>query len=147
MSGLVCEQRSGQEWRQGKHEDLYVYFVVLRWLLNFWVFFLHLTFIEFSYAHSKSLVFAEWIQIERKKLFLRFYLFFIFRERKGWEKERERNINVWLPLMWPPLGTWPAIQKCTLTGNQTSDHLVCSPCSTHWATPVTVKEKNFKDLN
>ena len=22
--------------------------------------------------------------------------------------ERERNINVWLPLMQPPLGTWPA---------------------------------------
>ena len=26
-------------------------------------------------------------------------------ERK--EKERERNTNVWLPLMYPPLGTWP----------------------------------------
>ena len=26
------------------------------------------------------------------------------------EKERERNINVWLPLMWPPLGTWPVTQ-------------------------------------
>ena len=37
-------------------------------------------------------------------LFLRFYLF-IFRER-GREGEKERNINVWLPLMWPPLGTW-----------------------------------------
>ena len=23
---------------------------------------------------------------------------------------RERNINVWLPLTWPPLGTWPATQ-------------------------------------
>ena len=26
------------------------------------------------------------------------------------EKERERNINVWLPLTWPPLGAWPATQ-------------------------------------
>ena len=32
-----------------------------------------------------------------------FYLF-IFRQREGREKERERNINVWLPLMRPLLG-------------------------------------------
>ena len=30
------------------------------------------------------------------------------------EKERERNINVWMPLTWPALGTWPAIQACAL---------------------------------
>ena len=35
--------------------------------------------------------------------FLRFYLF-IFREW-GREGERKRNINVWLPLIRPPLGT------------------------------------------
>ena len=35
------------------------------------------------------------------------------------EKERERNINVWLPLVHPPLGTWPATQACALSGNQT----------------------------
>ena len=40
------------------------------------------------------------------------------------EKVRERNINVWLPLALPPLGTWPASQACTLTGNQTSDPLL-----------------------
>ena len=28
----------------------------------------------------------------------------------GRKKERERNINVWLPLVHPLLGTWPAIQ-------------------------------------
>ena len=48
--------------------------------------------------------------------FLRFYLF-IFLEREGREKERERNINVWLPLMCPLLGTWPTTQACALTGN------------------------------
>ena len=47
------------------------------------------------------------------------------------EKEREKNINVWLPLMWPLLGTWPTTQACALTGNQTSDPLVCSLCSIH----------------
>ena len=54
-----------------------------------------------------------------------FYLF-TFRE-KGREKERERNINVWLPLMHPLLGTWPATKACALTGNQTGDPLVCRP--------------------
>ena len=34
------------------------------------------------------------------------YLFLEREERK--EKERERNFSVWLPLTWPPLGTWPA---------------------------------------
>ena len=32
-------------------------------------------------------------------------ILFIFRER-GREKERERNISVWLPLEHPLLGTW-----------------------------------------
>ena len=50
--------------------------------------------------------------------FLRFYLF-SFGEGKG-----GRNINVWLPLVSPPLGTWPAAQACALTGNRTRDPLV-----------------------
>ena len=36
-------------------------------------------------------------------------------------RERERNINVWLPLVHPPLRTWPATHACALTGNQTGD--------------------------
>ena len=69
-------------------------------------------------------------------IFKIFYLF-IFREREGREKERERNISVWLPLMWPPLGTWPATQACALTGNWTGDPLVHNPRSIHWATPAS----------
>ena len=42
----------------------------------------------------------------------------IFRE-KGTKKEREWNINVWLPLTRPLLGTWPTAQACALTGNRT----------------------------
>ena len=34
-------------------------------------------------------------------------------------RKRERNINVWLPLMRSLLGTWPATQACALTGYQT----------------------------
>ena len=43
------------------------------------------------------------------------------------EKERERNINAWLPLAHPLLGTWPATETCALTGNGTSDPLVRRP--------------------
>ena len=39
---------------------------------------------------------------------------FIFREGNGKEKERERNISVWLPLTHLLLGTWPATQACAL---------------------------------
>ena len=53
--------------------------------------------------------------------FKRFYLFL------GREKERERNIDVWLPLTHPLLGSWPATQACALTGNRTSDPLVHVP--------------------
>ena len=62
-----------------------------------------------------------------------FYIFFCFKifiytilERgEGREKERKRNINVWLPLTRSLLGTWPATQACALTGIQTCDPLVC----------------------
>ena len=46
---------------------------------------------------------------------------------KGREGERERNINVWLPLTHPLLGTWPATQASALTGNPTVNPLVCRP--------------------
>ena len=39
-------------------------------------------------------------------------------------KERERNISR-LPLTHPQPRTWPATQACALTGNGTSDLLVC----------------------
>ena len=39
----------------------------------------------------------------------------------------EKNINVWLPLEQPLLGTRPATQACALTGNRTGDPLVRRP--------------------
>ena len=53
-------------------------------------------------------------------------LFIYFYRERGMEGERERNIIVWLPLMCPLLGSWPATQACALTGNQTGDLLLCS---------------------
>ena len=57
-----------------------------------------------------------------------FKIFYLFIDRGEWkEKERERNINVWLPLARPLLGTWPTTQARDLTGNQTRDPLVFRP--------------------
>ena len=52
---------------------------------------------------------------------------YLFLRGEGWEKERERNINVWLPLEHPLVGTWPATQACALTGNQDGSPLVHRP--------------------
>ena len=50
---------------------------------------------------------------------------YLFLERgEEREKERERNISLWLPLMCPLLVTWPATQACALAGNGTCDSLV-----------------------
>ena len=46
---------------------------------------------------------------------------------KGGRKRGREIINVWLPLMRPLLGTWPATQACVLTGNQIRDIWVCRP--------------------
>ena len=51
----------------------------------------------------------------------------IYFTQRGREQERERHINMWLPLTHPLLGTWPATQACDLTGNPTGDPLVCRP--------------------
>ena len=62
-------------------------------------------------------------------IFKIFYLFiYLERRRKG---EREGNISVWLPLMHPLLGTWPAAQACALIGNQTSNTLVLRSALNH----------------
>ena len=57
---------------------------------------------------------------------------YLFLERgEGTDKERKRNISVWLPLMHPLLGTWPATQARALTENQTGDPLLYSVLSIH----------------
>ena len=54
------------------------------------------------------------LSFQNHSLFKIIYLF-IFRDGKG-GREREGNINVWLPLT---PGTWPTTQACALTGTQT----------------------------
>ena len=57
--------------------------------------------------------------------FLKIFYLFIYLFIVGGGRKRERNINVWLLLVCPLLGTWPGNQACALTGNRTSDPLVC----------------------
>ena len=45
---------------------------------------------------------------------------YLFLER-GERRKRETNVNVWLPLVNPLLGIWPATQACFLPGNRTRD--------------------------
>ena len=45
-----------------------------------------------------------------------FFFFKDFISERRREGEREGNINMWLPLARPLLGTWPATQACALTG-------------------------------
>ena len=49
--------------------------------------------------------------------FVQDFIYLFLEKAEGKEKERKRNINVWLPLTHPQLGTWPTTQACALTGN------------------------------
>ena len=61
-------------------------------------------------------------------LFLKILFIYLFLERgEGRRKERERNINVWLPLTHPQQGTCSTTQASALTGNWTSNLLVHRP--------------------
>ena len=67
----------------------------------------------------KHLLINSMLGLMKHQLLIIFYDFiYLFLERgESREKERERNINVWLPLTHPLLGTWLATQACALTGN------------------------------
>ena len=68
---------------------------------------------------------------ERKKgffsLFFKDFIYLFVERGEGKEIERERNINVCLPLVRPQLDTWPATQAYALTRNRTGNPLVCRP--------------------
>ena len=71
-----------------------------------------------------KLLWTHWQIIKiGKNLIFRFHLFL---EGKGGRK-RERTISVWLTLMRPLLGTWPAAQAGAPTGNPTGFTWVCRP--------------------
>ena len=57
---------------------------------------------------------SDFIYLGPLSLFLKDFIYLFLERGEGNEKERERNINVWLPLTCPLLGTWPATQACAL---------------------------------
>ena len=57
-------------------------------------------------------------------IFKKDFIYLFLENREGKKKERERNINEWLPLMGLLLGTWPSTQACALIGNRTYYPLV-----------------------
>ena len=75
--------------------------------------------------------------------FFKDFIYLFLGSGEGREKVRERNINVWLPLVYHLLGTWPTTQACALTGNWTGDPLVHRPALNHWATPARAGFINF----
>ena len=102
------------------------------------------------YSVSQHKVFCKDMVMRKrvKEWLLRFFLKILFNylfiERgKGREKERERNINVWLPIACPQLGTWTTAQACAaLTRNRTGDPL---RRSIHWATPAKARFLSLGD--
>ena len=60
-------------------------------------------------------------------LFINDFIYLFLERGEGKEKERERNISVWLSFACPLLGTWPTTQACALMGNRTADPVLCSP--------------------
>ena len=113
-------------WGNSLVHVMYVYLYTLMYI-NIYV----CTYIKNNWNHMNTIVkhcdFFHWNNVFflTFSFFKRFYLF-ICRER-GRGREREGNINVWLPLACPLMGTWPATQACTLTGNPTGGPLVHRP--------------------
>ena len=66
------------------------------------------------------------------KFFFFFFNFIHLFSERGEEREKEREISMCGCLSCGPhRGPGPATQACALTGNRTSNPLVCSPCSIH----------------
>ena len=63
-------------------------------------------------------------QLLSKSFLISFFKILFLERGEGKEKQRKRNSNVWLPLVHPHTGTWPASQACALTGNPTGNPLV-----------------------
>ena len=75
---------------------------------------------RYLYIYFKVFVF-----ISTYYFFFKDFIYLFLEKEGGRRKERERNINAWLPLTRPLLGTWPETQACALTENRTREPLVC----------------------
>ena len=90
----------------------------------------------FSYVDFSLLILKHVIFLKR--------FFYLFLERgEGKEKERERNISVWLPLTCPHWGPDPQPRHMPWLGIKPATLWFAGQCSIHWATPARVKACTF----
>ena len=78
-----------------------------------------------TWPYTELYLVCSWVLLLEKLFFKKDFIYLFLERGEGREKESEGNINVWLPLTCPPLGTWPATQACALTGNRTINPLLC----------------------
>ena len=88
----------------------------------FFIYFIFNALEQFIFLMLKILIFNFSLKCY---FFKKDFIYLVLDRGDGREKERERNISVWLPLSCPLLGTWAATQACALTGNWTRNPLIC----------------------
>ena len=64
------------------------------------------------------------------------FIYLFLHRREGWEKERERNINVWLPLTWPHWGPGLQPRHVPCLGIKAETLWFTGRCSISWAAPA-----------
>ena len=69
-------------------------------------------------------------------IFKKYFIYLFLEIGEGREKERERNINVWLPLMCPYWRPGPQSRHVLLVGIEPVTRWLTGQCSIHWATPA-----------
>ena len=83
----------------------------------------------------------------KKIIWLKNILFIYFLDRReGKEKERGRKINVWLPQMSLPPGSWPTARHVPWVEIKLATFWFAGPCSIHWATSARAVPQLFYPL-
>ena len=85
---------------------------------------------------AKVLQFKFW---NDKSNFLNDFTYLFLERGEGREKDRERNINVWLPLLHHLLGTCLQPRHVPWLGIGPATLCFAGRCSIHWATPAIAK--------
>ena len=73
--------------------------------------------VAFSFSFVlRFLLISSLTSLLTPSFFLKDFIYLFLEREEGREKEKERNINMWLLVMRTLLGTWPTTQACGLTG-------------------------------
>ena len=73
--------------------------------------------------HKVILILDIEILIFLNMSFKKYFIYLFIERREGRQKDKGRNINVWLPLVCPlPWENWPATQACALTALNPLSH-------------------------